>query len=45
MCIRTSVGPLTVRADGDVGVHHGDTIYLTPDATKIHRFGPDGKAL
>jgi multiple sugar transport system ATP-binding protein len=40
-----AVGPLTVRADGDVGVHHGDTIWLTPDASKIHRFGPDGKAL
>jgi len=39
------VGPLTVRADGDVGVHHGDSIWLTPDAAKIHRFGPDGKAL
>jgi multiple sugar transport system ATP-binding protein len=39
------VGPLTVRADGDVSVHHGDTIWLTPDASKIHRFGPDGKAL
>jgi multiple sugar transport system ATP-binding protein len=40
-----SVGPLTVRAGGDVVVHHGDTIWLTPDASKIHRFGPDGKAL
>jgi multiple sugar transport system ATP-binding protein len=40
-----AVGPLTVRADGDIGAHHGDTIWLTPDASKIHRFGPDGKAL
>ena len=39
------VGPLTVRAGGDIGAHHGDTIYLTPDAAKIHRFGPDGKAI
>ncbi len=39
------VGPLTVRADGEIGAHHGDTIFLTPDASKIHRFGPDGKAL
>ncbi|MEP9386675.1 ABC transporter ATP-binding protein [Mesorhizobium sp. KR9-304] len=39
------VGPLTVRAGGDIGAHHGDTIWLTPDAAKIHRFGPDGKAL
>jgi multiple sugar transport system ATP-binding protein len=39
------VGPLTVRAGGEIGAHHGDTIWLTPDASKIHRFGPDGKAL
>jgi multiple sugar transport system ATP-binding protein len=39
------IGPLTVRAGGDIGAHHGDTIYLTPDAAKIHRFGPDGKAI
>ena len=39
------VGPLTVRTDGDIGAHHGDTIWLTPDTAKIHRFGPDGKAL
>ena len=38
-------GPLTVRADGEFGVHHGDTIYLTPDPTKLHRFGADGKAM
>ena len=39
------VGPLTVRTDGEIGAHHGDTIFLTADAAKIHRFGPDGKAL
>ena len=39
------IGPLTVRAGGDIGAHHGDTIFLTPDATKVHRFGPDGQAL
>ncbi|TPK89681.1 ABC transporter ATP-binding protein [Mesorhizobium sp. B2-4-12] len=39
------VGPLTVRADGELAVHHGDTIYLTPDKAKLHRFGPDGKAM
>jgi len=39
------VGPLTVRADGEIGAQHGDTIWLTPDAAKIHRFGPDGRAL
>jgi multiple sugar transport system ATP-binding protein len=39
------VGPLTVRADGELPVHHGDTIYLTPDQAKLHRFGADGKAM
>ena len=39
------VGPLTVRTGGEIGAHHGDTIFLTPDAAKIHRFGPNGKAL
>jgi multiple sugar transport system ATP-binding protein len=39
------VGPLTVRAGGEIGAHHGDTIWLTPDPSKIHRFGPDGNAL
>ncbi|MBW3096652.1 ABC transporter ATP-binding protein [Pseudohoeflea coraliihabitans] len=34
--------PITVRAGGDVDLHHGDTIHLTPDATQIHRFGTDG---
>ncbi|RUU29302.1 MULTISPECIES: ABC transporter ATP-binding protein [unclassified Mesorhizobium] len=39
------VGPLTVRADGELAVDHGDTIYLTPDKAKLHRFGADGKAM
>ena len=41
----TASAPLTVRADGEIGVQHGDTIYLTPDPTKLHRFGADGKAI
>ncbi|MBF9030870.1 ATP-binding cassette domain-containing protein [Rhodobacterales bacterium HKCCE3408] len=35
--------PVTVRAGGEVAMHHGDTIYLTPDEERIHRF--DGKGL
>jgi multiple sugar transport system ATP-binding protein len=38
-------GTINVRADGDVVVRHGDTVYLTPDAKRLHRFGPDGTAL
>ena len=33
---------LTVRASGEVGFEHGDTIHMTPRADMIHRFGPDG---
>ncbi|MEM1274182.1 MAG: ABC transporter ATP-binding protein [Pseudomonadota bacterium] len=34
--------PITVRAGGEVDMHHGDTIYLTPDADRIHRFDSAG---
>ncbi|WP_227270115.1 ABC transporter ATP-binding protein [Roseobacter weihaiensis] len=33
---------ITVRADGEVGFNHGDTIYLTPRDEVIHRFDQDG---
>ncbi|NDV01598.1 ABC transporter ATP-binding protein [Pseudoroseicyclus tamaricis] len=33
--------PVTVRAGGEVDLHHGDTIYLTPQEEHMHRFGPD----
>ncbi|WP_217571021.1 ABC transporter ATP-binding protein [Mesorhizobium sp. GbtcB19] len=39
------IGTVNVRADGEVAVKHGDTVYLTPDKTKLHRFSADGKAL
>jgi len=34
--------PMTVRASGDVAVRHGDTVYLTPNAERIHTFSADG---
>jgi len=34
--------PLTVRAGGEVNLHHGDTIYLTPDEDRMHRFDAQG---
>ena len=34
--------PMTVRAAGDVSVKHGDTVYLTPDAERIHKFDDKG---
>jgi multiple sugar transport system ATP-binding protein len=39
------LGTLNVRASGEVPVHHGDTVYLTPDPSKIHRFDAGGKAI
>ena len=40
------IGTLTVRARRrGCALHHGDTVYLRPQPGKIHRFGPDGKAL
>jgi len=39
------IGSMTVRADGDIAARHGDTVYLTPQAGRVHRFGNDGKAL
>ena len=33
---------LTVRVDGEMPVNYGDTIFLTPDPEKLHRFDADG---
>jgi len=30
--------PLTVRAGGEVDLHYGDTIHLTPNLDQLHRF-------
>jgi multiple sugar transport system ATP-binding protein len=40
-----ALGTINVRASGEVPVSHGDTVYLTPDANKIHRFDASGKAI
>ncbi len=36
---------ITARAGGEFDVNHGDTVYMTPDPARIHRFGADGLAL
>lgn len=42
----TGVAPtLTVRADGEVGFTHGDTIYMTPRVDMIHQFDSEGNRL
>ncbi|QIE42659.1 ABC transporter ATP-binding protein [Meridianimarinicoccus aquatilis] len=33
---------VTVRASGEFAVKHGDTVYLTPQADKLHKFDKDG---
>ncbi|MCP1199924.1 ABC transporter ATP-binding protein [Notoacmeibacter sp. MSK16QG-6] len=33
---------ITIRADGEIGLHHGDRVYLTPQADKLHRFNDKG---
>ena len=35
--------PITVRAGGELNLRHGDKIGLAPQASKLHRFGADGK--
>ncbi len=37
--------PLTVRAGGEVDLHYGDTIYLTPDLGHLHRFDEKGQRI
>ncbi|TPL33340.1 ABC transporter ATP-binding protein [Mesorhizobium sp. B2-4-6] len=39
------LGTINVRTDGEVAVKYDDTVYLTPDPKRIHRFGPDGRVL
>lgn len=39
------IGQMTVRADGEIGLDHGATVYLTPVADRLHRFGKDGVAI
>ncbi|TQS69970.1 ABC transporter ATP-binding protein [Rhodobacteraceae bacterium] len=33
---------VTVRASGEVTLRHGETVFLTPQAEKIHRFDNEG---
>ncbi len=39
------VGPIKARTEGEFGLKHGDTAYLTPDPAKIHRFDGEGLAI
>jgi multiple sugar transport system ATP-binding protein len=39
------LGLMTVRAEGEKLLSHGDDVWLTPDPTRIYRFDKDGRAL
>ena len=43
--VSTEHGLINVRAGGEVSLHHGDRVFLTPDAAQLHRFDKDGKAI
>jgi len=34
--------PVTVRVGGEVDLHYGDEVWLTPDTTHLHRFDKEG---
>ena len=34
--------PITARAGGEVGLRHGDRVFLTPDPSQVHRFDERG---
>jgi len=36
---------LTARVNGEIDVHHGDTVYLEAEPQRIYRFDRDGMAL
>ncbi len=39
------IGPMTARAGGEFGATYGDTVYVTPDDSKMHRFDDKGLAI
>jgi multiple sugar transport system ATP-binding protein len=38
-------GTINVRANGEIAIQHGETVYLSPDQSKLHRFAADGRAM
>jgi multiple sugar transport system ATP-binding protein len=38
-----ATGPMTVRLEGEAATEPGQTVYLTPQETRLHRFDKDGK--
>ena len=40
-----NIGTMTARVGGDFAVTHGDRVFLTPDAQRVHRFDDKGLAV
>jgi len=40
--VHSDHGTLNVRAGGEVGLNHGDRVWLTPQTDKLHRFDAKG---
>ena len=38
-------GTINVRANGELAIQHGETVFLSPDQSKLHRFAADGRAM
>jgi len=36
---------LTVRQEGEIDIKHGDTVYLSAEEDRIHRFAEDGRTI
>src|SRR3569623_43520 len=39
------LGLMTIRAEGEKQLHHGDSVWLTPDPSRIYRFDKDGRSI
>jgi multiple sugar transport system ATP-binding protein len=39
------LGLMTIRTEGEKPLDHGDTVWLTPDPSRIYRFDKEGRAL
>ena len=43
--VDTEYGLINVRGGGEIGLHSGDTVYLTPDLSQLHKFDAQGQAI
>ncbi|OOY06109.1 ABC transporter ATP-binding protein [Thioclava sp. F28-4] len=43
--VETEYGLINVRGGGEIGLHAGDKVYLTPDLSQLHKFDAQGQAI